>query len=92
MDEATKLLEAVNRLGMAGCNVCPYLRSIDEIGGSWQAAMSLIAAHKLFYTKVYRHRTVYLSAEVYALLRFIRTRPGICSTCSNSANPARCRS
>lgn len=72
MDEATKLLEAVNRLGMAGCNVCPYLRSIDEIGGSWQAAMSLIAAHKLFYTKVYRHRTVYLSAEVYALLRCIR--------------------
>ena len=34
--------------------------------------MSLIAAHKLFYTKVYRHRTVYLSAEVYALLRCIR--------------------
>lgn len=69
MGNAAQLLAYIDRYGMVGCNPCPYLRSIDEVGGSWQAAMELIETKKLFYTKVFRHRTVYLSVELYGLLK-----------------------
>ena len=73
MGNAAQLLAYIDRYGMVGCNTCPYLRSIDEVGGSWQAAMELVEAKKLFYTKVFRHRTVYLSVELYGLLKCRQT-------------------
>ena len=72
MSPASELLRTIQQYGMVGCNVCPYLRSIDEVGGSWQAAMELIDQKQIFYSKVFRHRTVYLSRELYGLLKCIR--------------------
>lgn len=72
MSPASELLRTIQQYGMVGCNVCPYLRSIDEVGGSWQAAMELIDQKQIFYSKVFRHRTVYLSLELYGLLKCIR--------------------
>ena len=72
MSPASELLRTIQQYGMVGCNVCPYLRSIDEVGGSWQAAMELIDQKQIFYSKVFHHRTVYLSRELYGLLKCIR--------------------
>lgn len=59
----------LDAMGILGCNVNPYLPSLDDIGCTWADAVELIDRKALFYCKCYRRRTVYLSQEVYGLLK-----------------------
>ena len=60
-------------MGILGCNVNPYLPSLSDVDCSWSDAVALIDRHEIFVSKVYRRRTVYLSPEVYYLLKACRT-------------------
>lgn len=66
--KANKLYNYLQFAGILTCNVNPYLPSLSDIGCEWCDATALIDSHGLFYTKVYRKRTAYLSNEVYFLL------------------------
>lgn len=58
--------------GILSCNVNPWLPSLSDAGFTWSDVVSAIDAHRMFYCKAYRKRTVYLSPEVYYLLRRLR--------------------
>jgi hypothetical protein len=58
--------------GIAACNVNPYIPALSDIGSGWQELVSLIDSHETFLCKAYRKRIVYLSREVYFLLKQLR--------------------
>lgn len=62
----------LDKNGILLCNVNPELPALEDIGATWREAMSLIDAHRLFYSKVYKKRTTYLSPRAYALLKAVR--------------------
>ncbi|HCD44052.1 MAG TPA: hypothetical protein DEQ64_10020 [Lachnoclostridium sp.] len=66
------LLDYINEFGLIGCNKDPYIKSLEDIGCTWQDAIHLIDIHEIFYCKIYRHKTVYLSKELYFLLKTIQ--------------------
>lgn len=66
---AEALEQYLNVCGILSCNVNPYLPSLGDVGCTWADAVALIDAHKLFFCKCWRRRTVYLSPEVYHLLK-----------------------
>ena len=71
---ADALEQYLNAMGIIGCNVNPYLPALDDLGFCWQDMTALLDRQGLFTAKVYRRRTVYLSPEVYHLLRQLRAR------------------
>lgn len=72
---AEGLMRYLEVTGILGCNVNPYLPSLSDVGCTWGDAVALIDRHRVFVSKVYRKRTVYLSPQVYYLLKACRTRP-----------------
>lgn len=58
--------------GILSCNENPYLPCLDSLGFTWADAVALIDQQKVFVSKCYRKRTVYLSPEVYFLLKECR--------------------
>ena len=66
---ADALEQYLNAMGIIGCNVNPYLPALDDLGFCWRDMTTLLDRQGLFAAKVYRRRTVYLSPEVYHLLK-----------------------
>lgn len=71
---AEALKNYLDVVGILSCNVNPYLPALDDIGCTWADAVALIDAHQVFYCKCYRKRTIYLSPEVYYLLKACRVQ------------------
>ncbi|MDR1703172.1 MAG: hypothetical protein LBS19_00590 [Clostridiales bacterium] len=69
--EYAKLKHYLEFAGILSCNSNPYLPSLPDLGYCWQDITEAINAHELFYSKVFRNRTVYLSNRVYFLLKQI---------------------
>ena len=63
----------LTNFGILFCNENPYLPCLDTLGFTWADAVALIDRQEVFVSKLYRKRTVYLSPEVYFLLRECRT-------------------
>jgi hypothetical protein len=73
MGNADQLLDYINKFGLIACNKDSYIKSLDDIGCSWQDAVALIDDRKIFYSKIYKHKTVYLSIRLYSLLKKFNT-------------------
>lgn len=58
--------------GILLCNANPDLPALENIGCSWQDVVGLIQTYQLFYSKVLKKRTTYLSLEAYYLLKSIK--------------------
>lgn len=58
--------------GILLCNQNPDIPALEDVGCTWQDVTELIDQHKLFYSKVFRKRTTYLSPEAYYLLKAVR--------------------
>lgn len=67
-----KLFTYLEENGILLCNENPYLPALENIGCTWSDVTKLIDNHKLFYSKVFKKRTTYLSVEAYYLLKRIR--------------------
>lgn len=67
------MLQYLNDFGILACNENPYLPCLDTLGFTWADAVALIDRQQVFVCKLYRKRTVYLSAELYFLLKQCRT-------------------
>ena len=68
------LLEYLNINGILLCNTNPHLPALEDIGCTWHDVEELIDSHQLFYSKVFKGRTTYLSVEAYYLLKAVRTQ------------------
>jgi hypothetical protein len=55
--------------GILLCNLNSHLPSIDQVGGNWNSIIALIEHREVFYCKVFRKRTTYLSKELYFLMK-----------------------
>ena len=66
------LLSYLDRNGILLCNRDADLPCLEDIGCSWEDATALLDRQALFYCKIYRGRTTYLSREAYYLLRAVR--------------------
>ena len=55
--------------GILLCNRNPDLPALEDVGCTWQDVTELIDQRRLFYSKVFRKRTTYLSPEAYYLLK-----------------------
>ena len=74
MDGTVKRLsDYLETYGILTCNMNPFLPSLEDIGCGWSDATALIDSHDLFYCKVFRKRTSYLSRKAYFLLKQCRT-------------------
>lgn len=71
------LFEYLTAMGILSCNRNPYLPSLEDLGFTWGEMTVLLDKKELFYCKVYRKRTVYLSPRAYFLLRQCRQRPAL---------------
>lgn len=66
------ILDYINIYGLLLCNENKDLPSIFDVGGDWDSVTALIEKREVFYSKVYRKRTSYLSRELYFLLKGFR--------------------
>lgn len=62
------------QFGILACGENPWLPCLDTLGFTWADAVALIDRQEVFVSKVWRRRTVYLSPEVYFLLKKCWTR------------------
>lgn len=69
---AEGMLRYLNDFGILACNENPHLPCLNTLGFTWADAVALIDRQQVFVCKLYRKRTVYLSAEVYFLLKQCR--------------------
>ena len=69
MDSKTVLLNYINDFGIIACNKDDTIQSINDIGSSWQDAVLLINEKEIFYSKIYKKKTVYISKYLYSLLK-----------------------
>lgn len=67
-----KLREYLACFGILSCNVNPYLPSLSDIGCGWEDVTALVDMRELFFCRVWRSRTTYLSREAYYLLKACR--------------------
>ena len=67
--EEKKILAYINHYGILLCNDNKYLPSIFDVGGSWNSVVSLIEKKEIYYCKVFRERTTYLSKTLYRMLK-----------------------
>ena len=63
------ILNYLNTFGLLLCNENRYLPSLSDVGGDWDSIVSLIEKREVFYCKIYKKRTCYLSKELYFLLK-----------------------
>lgn len=68
----SELLKYLQKYGILLCNANPDLPALEDIGCTWGDVTALIDRQELFYCKVYKKRTTYLSRETYYLLKEIR--------------------
>ena len=61
--------------GIFSLNNNPWLPSLDDIGCRWEDMVDLVNNRELFFCKLYRKRSVYLTPEVYFLLKSCFCRP-----------------
>ena len=66
------LLSYLDRSGILLCNRDADLPCLEDIGCAWGDVTALLDRQALFYCKLYRGRTTYLSREAYYLLRAVR--------------------
>lgn len=67
-----RLLAYLEQNGILLCNRNPYMPALEDIGCGWGDMTALLDRQELFYCKVFRGRTTYLSREAYYLLRAVR--------------------
>jgi hypothetical protein len=67
--EEKNILSYINSFGILLCNNNKYLPSIFDVGGSWNAVVNLIEKKEIYYCKVFRKRTAYLSKDLYRMLK-----------------------
>lgn len=67
-----RLLFYLETNGILLCNQNPFLPALEDIGCGWKDVTELIDSHELFYSKVFKGRTTYLSVEAYLLLKAVR--------------------
>jgi hypothetical protein len=67
--EEKNILSYINSFGILLCNNNKYLPSIFDVGGSWNAVVNLIEKKEIYYCKVFRKRTTYLSKDLYRMLK-----------------------
>ena len=68
------LLNYLQKYGILLCNANPELPALEDVGCTWGDVTALIDRQELFYCKVYKKRTTYLSREAYYLLKEIRQK------------------
>lgn len=73
MKNKVLLLNFINDYGIIACNKDNFIKSINDIGSSWQDAVALINEREIFYSKIYKQKTVYLSKHLYCLLKKIES-------------------
>lgn len=69
-----RLNTVIKDIGMLLLNENKQFLSVMELGGDWDTIMSLIEEREVFFSKVYKKRTTYLSRELYFLLKRFRQR------------------
>jgi hypothetical protein len=69
IEKEQSILNYLNTYGLLLCNQNKYLPSLSDVGGDWDSIVSLIEEREVFYCKVYKKRTSYLSRELYFLLK-----------------------
>lgn len=69
-----ELLDYINNYGILLCNENSDLPSLVSLGYNWENITGLIDSHQIFYCKLYKKRSTYLSKEVYLLLRKCKTQ------------------
>lgn len=72
MSRYEELGHYLDAVGILACNANPDLPALDDLGFCWRDMTELLDRHGLFYSKAYRKRTVYLSPQVYSLLKQCR--------------------
>ncbi|MDR1769430.1 MAG: hypothetical protein LBS02_02175 [Hungatella sp.] len=77
------LLNFINEFGIITCNKDNFLKSINDIGSSWQDAVVLINEREIFYSKIYKKKTVYISKYLYCLLKKIGNYKSISENASS---------
>jgi hypothetical protein len=60
--------------GLLLCNENPFLPSLQDAGGDWNAIVGLLEAGEAFHCKVFRQRTTYLAPSLYVMLKPHRQR------------------
>mgnify|MGYP006865374286 FL=1 len=60
--------------GILLCNRNSDLPALEDVGCTWQDVTELIDQRRLFYSKVFRKRTTYLSPEAYYLLKAAKSQ------------------
>jgi len=77
LEANTKKLQlntVIKDIGMLLLNENKQFLSVMELGGDWDTIMSLIEEREVFFSKVYKKRTTYLSRELYFLLKGFKQR------------------
>jgi len=62
------------RNGILLCNENAFLPSLYDVGGDWNAIVTLMERGQVFYSKFFRNRVTYLSAGLYWQLKPYRQR------------------
>jgi len=68
-DKIMNLLNYFEHNGLLLCNVNSELPSLETVGGDWDAIVTLMEQGRVFYSKLYKGRVTYLSAELYYALK-----------------------
>ena len=84
IDKTTALRAYFRESGLLLCNINNDLPSLETVGGDWAGIISLIEQGEVFYSKVFKNRVSYLSAQLYFLLKPYKQR-----TCKLSAESRR---
>ena len=60
--------------GLLLCNENPKLPYLDQVGGNWNAIVSLMESGDVFYSRLYQNRVTYLSRTLYYLIKPYRQK------------------
>ncbi len=75
-----QLKSEIQSMGMLFLNVNRYFPSVCGLGGDWDTIMSLIEDREVFFSKLYKNRTTYLSKEMYFYLKRFKQRGRLSET------------
>ena len=68
------LISYFSEYGLLLCNENTELPYLELVGGSWNAVFSLMESGDVFYSRLYKNRTTYLSRTLYFALKPYRQR------------------
>lgn len=73
-DKISLLQLYFSRNGLLFCNGSKDLPGIYSVGGDWNSIVALMECGEVFYSKLYKNRTSYLSRELYYQIKPFRHR------------------